>query len=360
MLKEFHITVVPYPSSSKELNINEEIRLIKASLLYADKVLLISIVPLIFYSIPYWIDQFSKDREMQQIMENIKSDIVRELLHIAKENKELKSKLDEIQDYLKDKNTDFESLFKEEINRSLGRLYNIFLSAMNEVTSDIGINKLDLAIKSGLLDIYTIGKSRIPEETYPLLDKNILNLVKAERKDEKLNISDVDSEKIKQIGFVFDIFQRLPNFENATIDEILDIRKTLGKPLIRFRSAIIEMSDCIKYKPWDEGFYYDVEKLFYQRIEPVVLEIEEECKSNRYLSKLLYIATKSSWEIPAGLGVIISKLAEVSNISATAIGMTIGAGTVAYNGLYEWKEKTREIEQNQIYFYYKAGGMLKK
>ena len=362
MSKEFHITAIPYPSNSKELNINEEIRLIKASLLYADKVLLFSIIPIIFCSIPFWIKQFSKDRETQQKIENIKSDIAGKLLHIAKENEELKSKINEIQADLKDKNTDFESFFKEEINKSFSRLSNIFLSAMSEVTSDIGINKLDPVIKSGLLDVYIIGKSKIPEETYPLLDENILNLVKAERRDEKLNISEVDSEKIKQIGFVFDIFQRLPNFENATINEILDIRKTLGKPLIRFRSAIIGMSDSIRYKPWDKGFYYDIEKIFYQRIEPTVLEIEEECKSNKYLTKLLNMIVKRPWEIPAGGigGVIISKLAEVSNISATAIGLAIGTGTVAFNALNEWKEKTKEIKRNQIYFYYKAGRILKK
>jgi len=325
MLKEFHITIVPYPPTPKELNINKEINLIKTAILYGDKVLLISIIPILFYLSLNLFEQFYKDEEIKQkIIDNAELDeLSKSLLSTIEGKAELKSKLE-------------------------------------EVKPKIGIDKLDLAIKSGLLDIYTIGKSRIPEETYPLLDENILNLVKAERKDEKLNISDVDSEKIKQIGFVFDIFQRLPNFENATIDEILDIRKTLGKPLIRFRSAIIDMSDCIRYKPWDEGFYYDIEKLFYQRIEPAVLEIEEECKSNRYLSKLLYTATKSSWQIPAGLGVIISKLAEVSNISATAIGLAMGAGTVAYNALHEWKEKTREIEQNQIYFYYKAEKMLKK
>ena len=362
MLNEFHITAIPCPSNSKELNINEEIRLVKAALLYADKVLLISIIPIMFCSIPYWIEQFSKDREMQQKMESIKSDMVSEALRAAKEKKELKLKLDEIQEYLKDKNIDLESFLKEEFNKSLGRLYNIFLSAITEVTSKIGINKLDLAIKSGLLDIYTVGKSRIPEETYPFLDENILNLVKAERKDEKLNISDVDSEKIKQIGFVFNIFQRLPNFENATIDEILDIRKTLDKPLIRFRSAIIEMSDCIRYKPWDEGFYYDVEKLFYHRIEPAVLEIEEECKSNKYLTKLLNVVTKRPWEIPAGGigGAIVSKLADVSNISATAIGMVVGAGAVAYRSLNEWKEKTKEIETNQMFFYYKIKKLIRK
>jgi len=360
MLNEFHITAIPCPSNSKELNINEEIRLVKAALLYADKVLLISIIPIMFCSIPYWIEQFSKDREMQQKMESIKSDMVSEALRAVKEKKELK--LDEIQEYLKDKNINLESLLKEEFNRSLSRLSNIFFSAINEVTSKIGISKLDPAIKSGLLDIYTIGKSKIPEKTYPLLDENALNLAKTNIKDGKLNIPDVDSEKIKQIGFVFDIFQRLPNFENATIDEILDIRKTLCKPLIRFRSAMIDMSDCIRFKPWDEGFYYDIEKLFYQRIEPAVLEIEGECKSNKYLTKLLNVVTKRPWEIPAGGigGAIVSKLADVSNISATAIGMVVGAGAVAYRSLNEWKEKTKEIETNQMFFYYKIKKLIRK
>jgi len=122
MLNEFHITVIPCPSNSKELNINEEIRLVKAALLYADKVLLISIIPIMFCSIPYWIEQFSKDREMQQKMESIKSDMVSEALRAVKEKKELK--LDEIQEYLKDKNINLESLLKEEFNRSLSRLFS--------------------------------------------------------------------------------------------------------------------------------------------------------------------------------------------------------------------------------------------
>jgi len=327
MLKEFHITIVPYPPTPKELNINKEINLIKTAILYGDKVLLISIIPILFNLFLNLVEQFYKDEEIKQkIIDNVELDeLSKSLLSTIEGKAELKSKLE-------------------------------------EVKPKIGINKLELAIKSGILDIYTFGKSKIPEETYPLLDEGILNLVKVERKDEKLNISDIDSEKIKQIGFVLDIFQRLPNFENATIDEILDIRKTLGKPLIRFRSAIIDMSDCIRYKPWDEGFYYDIEKLFYQRIEPAVLEIEEECKSNKYLTKLLNMIVKRPWEIPAGGigGVIISKLAEVSNISATAIGMVVGAGTVAYRSLNEWKEKTKGIETNQMFFYYKTGKILNK
>jgi len=38
MPKEFHVTAIPYPSNSKELNINEEIRLITVADLFASQV----------------------------------------------------------------------------------------------------------------------------------------------------------------------------------------------------------------------------------------------------------------------------------------------------------------------------------
>jgi len=50
MPKEFHITIMPYPPTPKKININKEINLIKTAILYGDKVLLISIIPILFNS----------------------------------------------------------------------------------------------------------------------------------------------------------------------------------------------------------------------------------------------------------------------------------------------------------------------
>lgn len=74
------------------------------------------------------------------------------------------------------------------------------------------------------------------------------------------------------------------------------------------------------------------------------------------------MVAKRSWKIPAGGigGAIISKLAEVSKISATAIGMVVGAGSIAYESLCEWKEKTKEVETNQMFFYYKIRELIRK
>ncbi|MCC7573966.1 hypothetical protein KO361_00030 [Candidatus Woesearchaeota archaeon] len=187
-------------------------------------------------------------------------------------------------------------------------------------------------------------------------------MFKENMEEGKINFTEAEAEKLKQIGLVFEMFKRLPNFENATINEIIDVRKTLDKPLIRFRSAIIDKSETIRYEPWNENFKNDVEKLFYKRIEPSIFEIEEECNTNKYLLELLDTITERPLEIPAGgiTGAVISKLSTISNISATAIGLTLGTATVAYKALRKWKEKTKKIEDNQIFFYYKTGKILKK
>jgi len=359
VIKELHITAIPFPSSEKELlDINYDIRLVKTSLLYADKVLLFSIIPIVLFSLPYMIGELNKDKETQQIMKDIKSNCIGKLIDISKNYKGSKEEIDIIQEYIKNKNVNLEDL----VNELFNHFSNTFISIWNELKSQIGISKLDSAIKAGDLEIYTISKSKIPEYTFPLLDENGLNLVGANIKEGKLSITESGTEKLKQIGLAFNMFQRLPNFDKATIVEILDIRKTLNKPLVRFRSVIIEMSERIKYEPWDEDFKYYVEKVFYQKVEPAILEIEEECKSNKYLVNLLDIITERPWEIPAGgiIGAAISKLAEISSISAAVIGLTLGVGTASYKALNEWKEKTKEIESNQMFFYYRTGKMLNK
>jgi len=40
--------------------------------------------------------------------------------------------------------------------------------------------------------------------------------------------------------------------------------------------------------------------------------------------------------------------------------MVVGAGAVAYRSLNEWKEKTKEIETNQMFFYYKIKKLIRK
>jgi hypothetical protein len=331
-------------------------------LLYADKVLLFSIIPTLIYSLPEMIGSATKDQIVQQKLSQIKDNITKELISNVQNTEEFEKEFKDIQSILKEKNTNLESAVRDELEGIISRLSGSLLSMWNDFKLNVGVNKFEPAIKSGLLEIYTILKSKIPDNTFPLLDENITKLFKDNIKEKKIQITEAEVEKLTQISFAFDIFKRLPNFDKATISEILDIRKTLKKPLIRFRSAMIDLSENIRYEPWNENFKNDVEKQFRKIIEPSILEIEEECKTNKYLLELVNTFTENPLEVPAGgiAGAFISKLFSILNISAVAIGLTLGTGVVAYKAFKKWKEKTRNIEANQMFFYYRAGKLINK
>lgn len=161
----------------------------------------------------------------------------------------------------------------------------------------------------------------------------------------------------KQIAIVSNLFSRLPLFERAQVDEIFDIRKELEKPLVNFRSQIIQVSKEIETAPWDKDFPLDVEQLFIEKVEPTILDIEDACKSNKLLSSVISNIAKKPLVIPAtsALGLVLSTSAQIPDVIAQAISLSTGVAIIASEAIKEWKEKQKEIERNGFYFYYKLG-----
>ncbi|MCK4241571.1 MAG: hypothetical protein KAX30_08100 [Candidatus Atribacteria bacterium] len=376
MKESFHITIGSYPPD--RFYLKNELNLIKVSLLYADKVRLCNLA----FSFIISLLNLTSLNEDQKISLMVK--LSSELHFSQKDLLMFKIGFERYRELRRKKIRNKEELlFFIQIKNVLIEAWEKFKEVIEQIAKDSGVNKLIPALESGLLEIKIYGKGQemdfnindfineffgslgealISKKTYPLFDDQTGKLVNAGIKEGLFQFPDSSSNKAKHVGFVSNIIQRLPTFDRAKIDEILDIRKSLEKPLIRFRSVIFKLSEEIAHQPWDENFYYDSEKLFYREIVHSVEEIEEECKSNKYLSRLLSQATDNSIALPAAnsiLGMMIAKLSDFTNISTIFLGLAAGTGTIAIKAFKEWKEKTKEIERNQIYFYYKAGEMLK-
>ncbi len=66
------------------------------------------------------------------------------------------------------------------------------------------------------------------------------------------------------------------------MDELLDIRNELHRPLIKFRAEMITLSKDIETASWDENFPSDVQDTFQAKVEPALLEIEDKLKSTEF------------------------------------------------------------------------------
>ncbi|MHC1723200.1 MAG: hypothetical protein AB9836_08360 [Aminipila sp.] len=374
MSSNFNITIGTSPSGG--INLEKELELIKVGLIYADKVKLCSLTSSMLISI----------LALTTLDERMKLEFLESTLDVVAKTPEERENINYFirfytQILKKKRLSKQELLMKIKIKNQLDETWRGLTKVLEKTATESGLIELIPAIESKKLeiDIYgnndnydmdslvkqfidSVGKAILNGETYPLFDEGTGKLINAGISEGMINFNSTSSEKSRHMGFVSNIIQRLPCFEYATIDEILDIREELSKPLIRFRAAMIKYSEQIKHHPWDTEFAYDSDKLFSKDIEPAILDIEEAIESNKYLKHIVSRVINNPLVVPAtsSLGLMVSSLANFPNISATALGAVAGGGTLLYNAMEDWKEKNKEIERNQLYFYYKAGAKIKR
>jgi hypothetical protein len=203
--------------------------------------------------------------------------------------------------------------------------------------------------------------------TYPLLDRQHVQqwarYVAELQADNTTEVAAPDHAetifKAKEVSLAIDLFARLPTFTTASIDEILDIRRELNNPLTHFRSGIIKLAEQITSEPWDKDFEHEAERLVRRDIEPTILHLEEDIRSNKLLTKLAYKGFKDPIEVSGatGLGFVLGSL---GGAATSIVGAIAGVGVAALDVYREWKDKKRELERNQVYFIYEAGQRLNR
>lgn len=176
------------------------------------------------------------------------------------------------------------------------------------------------------------------------------------------DLSPGPTQKIKTIRVATAIFERLPGFSEATIEEIVDVRKELSPHLAGFRKAVIEISSQVESSPWDKDFAHEVEIGLHSRLYPAVEAIQEELRTNSYLGEILQRATKNPLLLPASsaFGLLLSEATHASALIGQVASSIVGAGLHAHDAYKARQEKKRKAEGNELFFYYRASGLLQR
>jgi hypothetical protein len=191
--------------------------------------------------------------------------------------------------------------------------------------------------------------------TYPLFDDHTGTLVRHGINEGLFTTSPVTRERGKQVAAASDFMSRLPAFSGATIREILDIRRELQSPLVRFRAAMIELGTLVESAAYEEAFPEEVDELFRAKVEPVLLEIEEQIQGSKYLRELIGEAVGDTKTLLTGvLAFGITQTADLPNLLAGGAAATQIIASAA------WKRHTerRQTRQNELYFLYRTEELL--
>ena len=211
---------------------------------------------------------------------------------------------------------------------------------------------------------------------YPLFDKASSGLIDSVIKTKLLDIGRLDENVLRHAGIASEILMTLPTLESASVDELLSLKNENQVPLTNFRKAIYDFSMQIHSLPWDDNFQYDCLQLYNTQVLPKVQEINETLTQTSVLRNLGKRALadeelrKKAGYAAAGLTTAITTSTDLFGVFNSIKAFILVAGIAAVSkeavtgflkiaDLYnkartEATEKTDTARKNVMYYYYLA------
>lgn len=385
-------------TASSSMEFEEDIRLIKSSLLYADEIELIGMAEYAMFN--YLPKCLLNTSDFEIVISNLisllKSFDNEDTKTIASQLEDVQVQLLQYLPYLKKKkNRNKQEILAQRQFRNLESQCRVQLStAYQELINNPGISQIQSLVDRNIINIYDYSYNGFSLEeltggyfanllgtikhggSYPLFDSISANVVSSVTNKKFLDFSKMDKEIIRHAGIAHNILSTLPTLEKASIDEILDFKKDMVIPLNNFRTAIYGFTEKITSMPWDDDFCYECLKLYDTEVMPKVNELnelssetsvlknfgrrvlndEEERKKLGYVGAGLITTITTNSNIFDALNFLESIIRVGAKVGLTAAGLTafLKTADVLRQAKAEAKEKKSEMEGNVMYYYYKA------
>jgi hypothetical protein len=392
--ERLHFTIGTGPSSDPStghLSLQNDARLLKAGLLYADRVRLCSVGSSL--TLRMLADtETHRNQQLDFIERHFRENIARDDPEAAAKAIEFVRRYRELR---RDRNLSKEQLvLRAQLAEEFERIWGRFKGGWEEFVRKAGADEILAAKRSGLVDFHrfaaggvekTAGLDQSSNErrsdefyeevtaelfgvlsgavsegaTYPLFDDHAGELVRLGVDAGVIRVSESGATKGREAGLASDLLRRLPLFEDAPVDEILSIRRELDGSLIRFRDAVARFSDGMRAAGWDPEFVDDAEDVFVREVEPAVQEIEDAVRDSSFVAQLLPSMTApQNWAAGGALGMAAYNLASLPELASLAVGGGVGFASGVREAYLEWRKGRRGVERKELFFYYEAGRRL--
>lgn len=359
-----------------KFDLTREMKMIKPVLLYADKITLIS--PTAYTVLQ--IEQITQCKNEKDAIFAFKKLTPYVAMASPKVAQDYENAFNQILPYLSSKKYNSLSFLKRlEFKKSMISCMN---SVKQSITNGIGVQndkEMKQLISSGHMKVETFDSSIYQSEqmifeyitlltnalsnSNSLLDEDAYALVQGFSRKEILTIDQRSSCLAKHAGLVSNLLSTLPSIDKASVDELLDIKRSLNIPLQRFRSTLLTYSQSLNELPWNEDFERECLDLYIKEINPKIIEIEEYMHENKYIIELMTAVTdaKQTWVYASGIAIGIAANGIMPTLQQA---IHFDSALYATGGVYvveklvkayiEYKKKHDEIKKKDMYFYVKA------
>ncbi len=256
--------------------------------------------------------------------------------------------------------------------------------ALADAVAGSGLDALTPAVHAGRLAIETLGVGAVARpsdfaeaaaETYaaavadavacgdttPLLDGPTAEVLRDAVEAGWLGVSAPRVAEARSGGLGASVLQRLPLFDRATVAEVLDVRSDLDGPLARFRAAVDEFAAEVASAAWDADFAVEAARVYRQRVAPAVAEVEDAVASVGYLRELVSrYAERPGQFVPLAVPALTVALTS-SDTLAQAVAAAFAGGSMLANAAsaaWAWRDARRDATARRLFFVYAVGRRL--
>lgn len=364
MTNGMHITVATAPDVNGEISLRNELSILKTALLYADRVTYCSMAATMLLLV------------QMDIYMSVGEETLDKLLRPDASGKELRESILNTQSLLR---SSYPRPFFLKTHDSVSSISYVLEGG--KIMERAGMFELIEILYTGICEFAHLPfeNSNDPDKMYDdyerfvfqaatsgathlMFDKLTGDAINDAINAKRIEPKRVSTSQAKQVRLASELLRRLPKFDDASLDEILDIRNELESPLVRFRSAIIKYGRQIETAAWDSDFGFEANQVFIEHVQPAILEIEERCNSNSFLKNLAPSLVDKPLEPAASsaLGLLLANSAHMPEIVNAGLGLLAGGAVIGLKAKQAYIEEKQLIERNNLYFYYQAGEMLKK
>lgn len=385
-------------TASSNMEFEEDLCLIKSSLLYADEIELIGMAEYAIFN--YLPKCLTSANDFEVIINNLIS-----LLKSFETDKTIKlvTQLEYVQEKIRPllpslKKKKFRTKNEIIAQQKFRTFENDFMGQLNEIyqqlTSNPGIETIQSLVDNGIINIYDYSYNGFSIEeltggyfanlletikhrkAYPLFDNVSANVISNVTDAKILDFSKMDKEMIRHAGVAHNILSTLPTLESASVDEILDFKRSMRVPLDNFRIAIYKFTEKINSMPWDDDFCYECIKLYDTEVIPRINELNELSSETSVLKnfgkrvlhdeeerkKLAFFGTglvatittsSNIFDVFSALEIFLRAGAKVG-LTTTGIKAFLKTIDVLRQSIEEVQKEKKEIKGNTMYYYYKA------
>jgi hypothetical protein len=198
---------------------------------------------------------------------------------------------------------------------------------------------------------------------YLIFDEPIASLTEAGIREGRFTPAPGPSGKCAQAMTASALMARLPTFPLATVDEVLDIRAELNPALTQFRSAMVTTAKNFTSAAWETGFEDEVHTAWVETVQPALESIDNTVRDDKSLSALASNAFSAAKTAFPGLVIVATGLS--GHLGQFSHAAQLGGGALTATApiakmIRESRVAERKVRMQPFYFLYATEEALLK